>query len=74
MSELVSTTRSPRRLQWQTLMRLFGIFALVVLFWVGYEHNDTLWIAFTRDYVDLRVPGLSEPIDADQLQFLNAHA
>ncbi|MCS7045526.1 MAG: hypothetical protein NZO58_04130, partial [Gemmataceae bacterium] len=25
-----------------------------------------------RDYVDLRVPGLSEPIAPDQLQFLNA--
>jgi POT family proton-dependent oligopeptide transporter len=61
-----------RRLQRQTVWRLFGIFALVVLFWTGYEHNDTLWIAFTRDYVDLRVPGLSKPIAPDQLQFLNA--
>jgi POT family proton-dependent oligopeptide transporter len=65
-------TPEERQLQRQTLWRLFGIFALVVLFWTGYEHNDTLWIAFTRDYVDLRVPGLSEPIAPDQLQFLNA--
>src|SRR5579871_2413843 len=49
-------TPEERRLQWQTLRRLFGIFALVVLFWFGYEHNDTLWVAFTRDYVDLKVP------------------
>jgi dipeptide/tripeptide permease len=65
-------TPEERRLQWRTLVRLFGIFALVVLFWTGYEHNDTLWIAFTRDYVNLKVPGLSEPIAPDQLQFLNA--
>ncbi len=65
-------TPEERRLQWQTLVRLFGIFALVVLFWTGYEHNDTLWIAFTRDYVNLQVPGLSQPIAPDQLQFLNA--
>jgi POT family proton-dependent oligopeptide transporter len=65
-------TPEDRRLQWQTLGRLFGIFALIVLFWVGYEHNDTLWIAFTRDYVNLQVPGLSKPIAPDQLQFLNA--
>ncbi len=65
-------TPEERRLQWQTLWQLFGIFTLVVLFWVGYEHNDTLWVAFIRDYVDLRVPGLERPIAPDQLQFLNA--
>ncbi|HVS39715.1 MAG TPA: hypothetical protein VMS17_29430, partial [Gemmataceae bacterium] len=65
-------TAEERRLQWQTLGRLFGIFALIVLFWFGYEHNDTLWIAFTRDYVDLRVPIVNMTIAPDQLQFLNA--
>jgi POT family proton-dependent oligopeptide transporter len=65
-------TSDERRLQWATLARLFGIFALVVLFWVGYEHNDTLWIAFARDYVDLKVPFLAQPLAPDQLQFLNA--
>jgi POT family proton-dependent oligopeptide transporter len=65
-------TPEERRLQWQTLRRLFGIFALVALFWTGYEHNDTLWIAFIRDHVNLQVPGLSQPIAPDQLQFLNA--
>jgi POT family proton-dependent oligopeptide transporter len=65
-------TREERRLQWQTLGRLFAIFALVVLFWFGYEHNDTLWVAFTRDYVDLRLPFVEKTIAPDQLQFLNA--
>lgn len=65
-------TPEERRLQWKTLARLFGIFALVVLFWFGYEHNDTLWIAFTRDYVDLRVPLIDRTVSPDQLQFLNA--
>jgi POT family proton-dependent oligopeptide transporter len=65
-------TPEERRLQWQTLVRLFGIFALVILFWTGYEHNDTLWVAFIRDYVNLQIPGLSRPIAPDQLQFLNA--
>ena len=41
-------TDEQRQLRWQTLSRLFGIFALVVLFWFGYEHNDTLWITFNR--------------------------
>jgi POT family proton-dependent oligopeptide transporter len=65
-------TPEERRLQWRTLGRLFAIFALVVLFWFGYEHNDTLWVAFTRDYVDLRLPFVSQTIAPDQLQFLNA--
>ncbi len=65
-------TPDERILQWQTLGRLFGIFALVVLFWVGYEQNDTLWVFFTRDYVDLHVPFTSHAIKADQLQFLNS--
>src|SRR5262249_39539557 len=69
-------TPEERRLQWQTLWKLFGIFALVVLFWVGYEHNDTLWVAFIRDYVDLRlpfhVPFGGSSIAPDQLQCLNA--
>lgn len=65
-------TKDQKRLRLQTLGRLFGIFALVVLFWFGYEHNDTLWIAFTRDYVDRKVPFLTNPISPDQLQFLNS--
>jgi POT family proton-dependent oligopeptide transporter len=65
-------TPEERRLQWRTLGRLFGIFALVVLFWFGYEHNDTLWVAFNRDYVDLRVPIFDRQLSPDQLQFLNA--
>jgi POT family proton-dependent oligopeptide transporter len=64
-------TPEERRLQWRTLGRLFAIFALIVLFWFGYEQNDTLWIAFTRDYVDLRLPFASMTIAPDQLQFLN---
>jgi len=67
-------TPAERRLQWQTLIRLFGIFGLVVLFWFGYEHNDTLWVAFIGDYVDLNVqlPFVSKTIAPDQLQFINA--
>jgi POT family proton-dependent oligopeptide transporter len=65
-------TPEERRLQWQTLTRLFGIFALVVLFWFGYEHNDTLWVAFNRDYVNLKVPVIGATVSPDQLQFLNA--
>jgi POT family proton-dependent oligopeptide transporter len=64
-------TPEERRVQFQTLMRLFGIFGLIVLFWIGYEHNDTLWVGFISDYVDLKVPFFDKTIAPDQLQFLN---
>ena len=65
-------TEEQKRLRRQTLGRLFGIFALVCLFWFGYEHNDSLWVAFNRDFVDLRVPLVNKTVAPDQLQFLNA--
>jgi dipeptide/tripeptide permease len=56
----------------KSLACLLAIFGLVVLFWFGYEHNDTLWIAFIRDYVNLQTPFRDKPLAPDQLQFLNA--
>jgi POT family proton-dependent oligopeptide transporter len=38
---------------------------------VAYEHNDSLWVFFARDHVDLELPWLSEAIPPDQLQSLN---
>jgi amino acid/peptide:H+ symporter len=34
-----------------TLSRLFGVFGLIVLWWVAYEHNDSIWVYFARDYM-----------------------
>jgi len=34
-----------------TLTRLFGVFGLIVLWWVAYEHNDSIWVFFARDYM-----------------------
>jgi dipeptide/tripeptide permease len=64
-------TPEERRLERQALRRLFGIFGLIVLFWIGYEHNDTLWVGFISDYVDLKVPFFDKTVAPDQLQFLN---
>jgi dipeptide/tripeptide permease len=70
-------TPQQQRLHLKTLALLLGIFGLVVFFWFGYEHNDALWVGFTRDYVNLKVPFVhyltgKETIAPDQLQFLNA--
>ena len=54
-----------------TVRRLLGIFALIVLFFVPYEHNDSIWVFFARDYIDLRIPLTDSFVAPDQLQFLN---
>jgi POT family proton-dependent oligopeptide transporter len=39
---------------------------------MAYEHNDSLWVYFCRDYVDRRVPFWGQEVAPDQLQFINA--
>ncbi|HEV8059332.1 MAG TPA: MFS transporter [Gemmataceae bacterium] len=65
-------TPEEKRQQWRTLWQLLGIFGLMVFWWVGYEHNDSLWVAFARDHMDLTVPGFGDrTLSPDQVQFLN---
>lgn len=45
------TTPEERRQRWATLTTLFGIFGLMVFFWVAYEQNDNLWILFAREHI-----------------------
>jgi len=73
--------------QRQVLTSLFGIFGLLVFFWVVYEHNDNLWVFFARDRMDLSAPAwvpswFTQEVDVggvkqqhiapDQFQFINA--
>lgn len=60
-----------RRERWRTMWRLFGVFGLFVFFWVGYEHSDSLWVFFARDYVNLNVPWFPRPLAPEQPQTLN---
>jgi POT family proton-dependent oligopeptide transporter len=41
--------------RWQVLARLFGVFGLIVFFWVAYEQNDNLWTLFARDHIAEKV-------------------
>lgn len=79
-------TPEEQKQRYKTLAYLLGIFALVIFFWFGYEHNDSLWVAFTRDYVNLKLPyripvlaiawppkkAVIDSIAPDQLQFINS--
>jgi POT family proton-dependent oligopeptide transporter len=67
-------TPEERTEQRKVLVRLLGVFSLVIFFWVVYEHNDTQWTFFARDHVDLRIPEwggsffkLFEEVDKDKV-------
>ena len=66
-----SPTPEERAQRRSTVFRLLGIFGLMVLCWIPYEHNDSIWVFFARDYIDLRVPFTTMTLAPDQLQFLN---
>jgi POT family proton-dependent oligopeptide transporter len=79
-------TPEERAEQWRTLAGLFGVFALMVFFWMVYEHNDIQWVYFARDHIDLRLPDWAPDwlggedkdgnpnrlVAPDQFQFINA--
>ena len=69
--ERLQISEEQRRQRWETLKQLFVFFTLMVCFWIPYEYNDTLWVAFTRDYIDRHIPFTDKVIAPDQLQFLN---
>lgn len=71
-TELTPEQRHERN---RILKELFGIFFLIVFFWIAYEHHDSLWVFFIRNHVDLST-GLTwnnQPLSfaPDQLQAIN---
>jgi dipeptide/tripeptide permease len=68
------TTPEERQHQRRTLAGLFGIFFLLVFFWVVYEHNDNLWVFFARDHMNRTLPAWlgGGELAPDQFQFTNA--
>jgi POT family proton-dependent oligopeptide transporter len=66
-------TDEERHQRWATLTTLFGIFALMVFFWVAYEQNDNLWTYFARDHMDrvLDLGFTTKEFAPDQFQFIN---
>jgi POT family proton-dependent oligopeptide transporter len=46
--------RAERR---QVLARIFGVFGMIVLWWMVYDQNDVTWTLFIKDQVDLHFLG-----------------
>jgi dipeptide/tripeptide permease len=75
IAKVEESTPEERAQRWKVLSTLFGIFALMVFFWMVYEQNDNLWVYFIEKYVS---PSLSlgfktiEKVPADGYQFINS--
>ena len=63
-------TPEQKALRWKTLGNLFGVFGLIVFFWLAYEQNDNLWTFFARDHMDRHIFGYE--FAPDGFQYLNA--
>ncbi len=63
-----------RRQRLSVLTTLFGIFGLIIFFWVAYEQNDNLWTFFARDHIDrtLDFGFFRKEFAPDGFQFINA--
>jgi POT family proton-dependent oligopeptide transporter len=68
-------TPEERAQRWQVVSRLFGVFALMIFFWVAYEQNDNLWSLFAKDHIAERVtdPDTGQEVDACVLRFGRWH-
>ena len=66
-----------KKKQRKVIMSLLGVFALIVLFWIPYEHNDSLWVLFAKEHMDMSTPWLASlggpaSLPPDSLQWVNA--
>ncbi len=68
---IVRTQSTPeeRRLKWQILARIAGLFLLVMFFWAVFDQSASTWIFYARTYMDNTVFGFR--IDPEQVQALN---
>lgn len=55
-----------KKLEFKTLVRLSGLFALIVFFWSVFDQASSTWTLFARDYLLLDTPFGKIPPDAIQ--------
>ena len=58
-----------RKMRWVVLLRLLGLFALVMFFWAIFDQAATTWIFFADTYMDCTIFG--QEVSADQIQAFN---
>jgi POT family proton-dependent oligopeptide transporter len=58
-------TPDEKRADRAVLVRLLGVFTVIIFFWSVYDQTMSTWIFFARDHIDLK------GLDPDQFQALN---
>ena len=57
-----------RRVEWETLSRLSGIFLLIACWWFVYDESASSWVFLARDHLSLRLWPFSFRVPPDQIQ------
>jgi POT family proton-dependent oligopeptide transporter len=64
-------TSEQRKEERDILIRISGVFALIVGFWLVYDQSASTWVVFARDHMDLRLWPLNVVVTPDQVQACN---
>ena len=64
-------TREQRQAERATLLRVGGVFLIIIFWWFVYDQNADIWIYFARKHMDLRLWPFNFSLTADQVQFVN---
>jgi proton-dependent oligopeptide transporter, POT family len=64
-------TPEQKKAERATLLRIAGIFLIIIFWWFVYDQYADVWIYFAKDHMDLRVWPLDMSLTADQVQFVN---
>jgi POT family proton-dependent oligopeptide transporter len=64
-------TPEQKKAEIDTLLRIGGIFLIIIFWWFVYDQYADVWIYFAKDHMDLRVWPFDVKLTADQVQFVN---
>jgi proton-dependent oligopeptide transporter, POT family len=64
-------TLEQKREERETLVRISGVFAMIVAFWVVYDQSASTWVFFAKDHMNLTLWPFNYQMTPDQVQALN---
>jgi POT family proton-dependent oligopeptide transporter len=60
-----------KREERETLLRISGVFTLIVGFWIVYDQSASTWVFFAKDHMDLRLWPFNIVLTPDEVQAYN---
>ena len=64
-------TKEQRKDERETLIRISGVFTLIVGFWIVYDQSASTWVFFAKDHMDLRLWPFNITLTPDEVQAYN---